>query len=189
MVDPLRNFGFLLKDVARLSIKNFERLADEVGLGLSLDECKALIYVHRTQGINQVDLAGCTGCTPMTLMRILDRMEQDGWVERRPDPEDRRVRRLYLTRAAMTMVTRIWAIADRARAESLAGLDAADRERLIGLLERIRGNLLALVEGTREPERAIAVAKAARKPARASMPGRHKHAAIRARGRARTVSL
>jgi hypothetical protein len=83
----------------------------------------------------------------MTLVRILDRMEQDGWIERCPDPQDRRAWRLHLKPAAAPILKRILTIADRARGESLAGLDATERETLINLLERIHANLLALVPG------------------------------------------
>jgi MarR family transcriptional regulator for hemolysin len=180
-VDPARHLSFLIKDVSRLSLKNFERLADKVGLGLTPEECRVLIYLEHRQGTAQVDLAEYMGSSPITLMRVLDRMEQDGWVERRPDPEDRRVRRLHLTRAAMPVIPRIWVIADRARAESLAGLDSVDRQRLIGLLERIRGNLLALVEGADEPGCGAEPPQVAR----TSTPGKRKQAAVAARSRAR----
>lgn len=186
-MDPSRHFGFLVKDVARLSLKNFERLADEAGLGLSLEECRVLSYLERNQGTSQVDLADYMGSSPMTLMRVLDRMEQQGWVERRFDPDDRRVRRLHLTRATMPLVTRIWAIADRARAESLTGLDSADRQRLIGLLEHIRGNLLALVEGTDESEPCGPGDKDPKQAAKTPIPGKRKLAAVRPRGRARAT--
>jgi MarR family transcriptional regulator, transcriptional regulator for hemolysin len=150
-MDPLRIFGFLLKDVSRLSSRNFERHA--VDLGLTLPQCKVLVYLSRNEGINQIRLAYLTDTDPMTLVRILDRMEQDGWVERRQGAEDRRERRLYATARAAPVVERIWAIADRSRAEALAGLSAAERAQLVGLLERIHGNLAALVPGAVEPER------------------------------------
>jgi DNA-binding MarR family transcriptional regulator len=142
-MDSLRNFGFLIKDVSRLSSLNFEREA--LGLDLSLAQCKVLIYLQRNQGISQVRLAELTGTDPMTLVRILDRMEKDGWVERCPDPTDRRARRLYMKDAATPVVDEIWRIADRARAAALAGLGAAEREILMSLLGRIHDNLTNLV--------------------------------------------
>jgi MarR family transcriptional regulator, transcriptional regulator for hemolysin len=146
-MDRLRNFGFLLKDVSRLSSRNFERHAAEVKLGLTLEQCKVLVVLQRNQGINQKRLAELTDTDQMTLVRILDRMEQDEWIERRPDPQDRRAWRLHLKPAAAPILKRILTIADHARSELLAGLDAAERETLISLLERIHANLLALVPG------------------------------------------
>ncbi|HZR36082.1 MAG TPA: MarR family transcriptional regulator [Nevskia sp.] len=142
-MDSLRNFGFLLKDVSRLSSLNFEREA--TGLNLTMAQCKVLVYLQRNQGITQVRLAYLTDTDPMTLVRILDRMEADGWIERRPDPADRRARRLYLKDAAYPVVDEIWRIADRARAASLAGLSSAERDTLMSLLGRIHHNLTNLV--------------------------------------------
>jgi MarR family transcriptional regulator for hemolysin len=143
----LRHIGFLFKDVSRLSSRNFERHAAEVKLGLTLEQCKVLVCLQQNQGINQKRLADVTDTDQMTLVRILDRMEQDGWIERRPDPQDRRAWRLHLKPAAAPILKRIWTIADRARAELLAGLDAGEMETLISLLERIHANLLALMPG------------------------------------------
>jgi len=155
--------------VSRLTSLNFEREA--AGLDLSIAQCKVLIWLQRNQGLSQVRLAELTGTEPMTLVRILDRMEQDGWVERRPDPADRRARRLYMKDAALPVVDEIWRIADRARAAALAGLSAAERDTLISLLGRIHDNLTNLVpnEGQGEPAptapapRKAATARAAKK--------------------------
>ncbi|MFI4913961.1 MAG: MarR family winged helix-turn-helix transcriptional regulator [Steroidobacterales bacterium] len=144
-MNRLRNLGFLLKGVSRLSSKNFERHAR--ALGLSLSQCKVLVYLSRSEGVSQTRLAELTETDPMTLVRILDGMEQDKWIERRPDPSDRRAHRLYLDDAAKPVLTRIWKIADRARDEALAGLGAVDRERLIDLLEHIQKNLSAIESG------------------------------------------
>jgi len=103
-----------------------------------------LVYLSRSEGVSQTRLAELTETDPMTLVRILDGMEQDKWIERRPDPNDRRAHRLYLDDAAKPVLTRIWKIADRARDEALAGLSAVDRERLIDLLEHIQKNLSAI---------------------------------------------
>lgn len=153
-MDRLGNFGFLMKDVSRLSSLNFQRHA--VDLNLTLEQCKVLGYLQRNQGITQVRLAYLTDTDPMTLMRLLDRMEGDGWVERRTDPADRRARRLHLTPTAAPLLRRMWRIADRARAEALAGLSDADGQQLMQLLERIHANLDALVPGTAEMPRARA---------------------------------
>jgi DNA-binding MarR family transcriptional regulator len=149
-MDRMRNFYFLLKDVARLTTRNFERHAAEVQLGLTLAQCRVLVYLQRNEGISQVRLAYLTDTDPMTLVRILDRMENDGWLERRLDPSDRRARRLYLKPAAQPVLKQIWAIGDRSRSESLAGLEAAERTQLLDLLERVHGNLNTLMPGSAE---------------------------------------
>jgi DNA-binding MarR family transcriptional regulator len=80
----------------------------------------------------------------MTLVRTLDRMQQDGWIERRPDPIDRRAHCLFLREAAKPIVERIWRIAEQTRSEALAALSQGEREQLVDLLERIHGTLSTL---------------------------------------------
>ncbi|MGA2563886.1 MAG: MarR family transcriptional regulator [Steroidobacteraceae bacterium] len=140
--DRLRNFGFLVRDVSRLSAKHFQRNARE--LELSLPQCKVLGHLSRNEGISQARLAELTETDPMTLVRTLDRMQQDGWIERRADPADRRAHQLFLREAARPVLQRIWKIADQARNEALADLGAAEREQLIELLERVHRTLSTL---------------------------------------------
>ena len=142
-MDLLRNLGFLLKDVARLYSLNFERNAGS--LNLTLAQCKVLCYLQRNEGISQVRLAYLTDTDPMTLVRILDRMEGDGLIERRPDAADRRARRLYLQSSAIPVLEEIWRVSDCARAESLSGLSAADGAQLMSLMQRVQANLEKLV--------------------------------------------
>jgi DNA-binding MarR family transcriptional regulator len=140
--DRLRNFGFLLRDVHRLYAKHFERYAREIEL--TLPQCKVLGHLSRNEGISQARLAELTDTDPMTLVRTLDRMQQDQWIERRPDPEDRRAHRLYLREAAKPIMARMWKLADQARHEALSALNVAEREQLLDLLERVHSALLQL---------------------------------------------
>jgi MarR family transcriptional regulator for hemolysin len=141
-VDRLRNFGFLMRDVSRLYAAYFQRFARD--LGLTLPQCKVLGHLSRNEGISQARLAELTDTEPMTLVRTLDRMQDDGWIERRPDPADRRAHRLYLREAAKPILNRMWKIADQCREEAMAGLSPTEYEQLIGLLERVHGTLSAL---------------------------------------------
>jgi DNA-binding MarR family transcriptional regulator len=139
------NLGFLLKDLARMSSKNFERRALAEDLGLTLEQCRVLVYLEDNQGITQSGLAYVTETDPMTLVRILDHMETFGWIERRLDPSDRRVRRLHLLPAAKPLLKRIWVIADEARSDALAGLDEKQTKTLLQLLSTVQANLATLV--------------------------------------------
>ena len=80
----------------------------------------------------------------MTMVRILDRIEADGLLERRPDPADRRARRLYLTRKAKPLLDKIWRLSELGRAETFAGISRQEREAFVGLLERMHSNVCAL---------------------------------------------
>jgi MarR family transcriptional regulator, transcriptional regulator for hemolysin len=142
-VEQIRNFGFLVKDVSRLWVRLFEQRA--VQLGMSLTQCKILVYVSRNEGATQARIAELSDTEPMTLVRTLDRMEGDGWIERRADPSDRRAYRIFLKPASDPVLAEIARIAEKARAEGLAGLSAEQREQMMEMLEQVRRNLTALL--------------------------------------------
>jgi DNA-binding MarR family transcriptional regulator len=137
-----RNFGFLMRDVSRLYAAYFERHAGE--LELTLPQCKVLGHLSRNEGISQARLAELSDTDPMTLVRTLDRMQQDQWIERRADPADRRAHRLYLRESARPILNRMWKIADQCRQEAMATLSLEERELLVALLERVHATLTAL---------------------------------------------
>ena len=141
-IDRLRQLGFLLKDVSRRYTRRFEERAQR--LSLTLPQCKALIYLEGSEGISQKRLAELTELDPMTLVRILDRMEADGWVQRRFDPADRRAHSLWLTANAKPVVEHVWQLITETRAEMLQGLSGEERTLLVSLLERVHSNLCSL---------------------------------------------
>ena len=141
-VSPLRTFGFLLKETTRLYVQRFEQRAGT--LGLTLSQCKVLIYLAKHEGVSQAQLGDLTDLEPMTLVRVLDRMESDGWLERRSDPADRRARCLYLKAKGKPLVDEIWHLVDLTRREALAGIPREHADLLIELLEKIQGNFTSL---------------------------------------------
>lgn len=141
-MNPLRSFGFLLKDVSRLYVQRFEERARV--LGLTLPQCKALVHLAQREGISQAQLCESADIDPMTLVRILDRMESDGWLERRSDPTDRRARCLFLKSKGKPLVDDIWHLSDLTRGEAFADIPSEETEHLIALLETVRNNLVAL---------------------------------------------
>jgi len=139
-MDLDRSFGFLLHDVARLFARRFNQRA-LLFLSLTRAQCKVLGYLARNEGINQAGLADLLEIKPMTLVRQIDRMEEDGWIERRPDPGDRRARRLVLTEKARPILSRILDLSTEVRNEAFAGLSEVEGRHLIRLLGRVHGNL------------------------------------------------
>src|SRR5208337_5651097 len=95
---------------------------------LTLPQCRVLVNLADHEGISQVQLAELTDIEPMTLVRILDRMEADGWLERRIDPADRRARRLHLKAKAKPLVDTIWNLADLTREEAFSGMSKRQTE-------------------------------------------------------------
>ncbi|HJT07741.1 MAG TPA: MarR family transcriptional regulator [Stellaceae bacterium] len=137
--DPERSFGFLLHDIARLMRKKFDQRARS--LNLSRAQWQLLVHLSRHEGINQSGLAEILEIESITLGRLVDRMEEAGWVERRPDPSDRRARLLYTTEKVAPVMERMRELADATRNEALAGLAPAQRDALIDTLIQVRGNL------------------------------------------------
>ncbi len=137
--DRLRNFGFLLKEVSRRYVLRFEARAREISL--TLPQCKVLVRLEKNQGVSQARLAELAEVDAMTMVRILDRMEADGVLERRPDPADRRARCLYLTPKAKPLLDEIWRLSEATRAETFQGVGKADRDSFMDVLERLYDNL------------------------------------------------
>src|SRR5919112_5173025 len=99
---PQRTLGFLLHDVARFLRKRFEQNARD--LGLTRSHWQVLAHLAQSEGIQQGALAERLDVEPITLVRILDRLQAAQMVERRPHPTDRRVWLLYLRSAARPML-------------------------------------------------------------------------------------
>jgi MarR family transcriptional regulator for hemolysin len=142
------SFGFLLHDIARLMRKRFDQRARN--LGLTRAQWQVLAHLARHEGINQTGLAEILEIEPITLGRLIDRMEEAGWVERRPHPNDRRARLLYLAAKARPVFDRMLALGEEVREEALSGLPQAIRDRLMTTLITIRSNLSD--RGTVAPE-------------------------------------
>jgi len=153
-MDRMRNFGFLLTETSRKYVLRFEQRARAISL--TLPQCKVLVRLETDKGVSQTKLAEFVGVEPMTMVRILDRMEADGLVERRPDLQDRRARRLYLTRKAKPVLDQIWHLAELTRAETFASISRQEREDFIGVLERVYSNVCALQDKAIEPHAAEA---------------------------------
>ena len=135
-----RNIMLLLYDAARLIRKDFDRRAKLVGL-TTRAQYAVLAHLAYNEGINQNALADILDIEPITLARQLDRLEEAGMVERRPDPNDRRARTLYLTDGAWPMLDQIRLLGEQTREKAMKNLDADAQEKLIDLLIHIRNNL------------------------------------------------
>lgn len=134
-----RRFGFLLHDIARLMRKRFDARARNSGLTRA--QWQVLMSLTHHEGSNQAALADALDLEPITVGRLIDRMEEAGWVERRADAADRRVHRLYITDRARPMMTRLETLATDLLEEAFAGVSEDERGMLLDLLMRIRGNL------------------------------------------------
>jgi MarR family transcriptional regulator, transcriptional regulator for hemolysin len=139
MRDPDRSFGFLVHDVARLFVRRFNLNGRR--LGLTQAQCRILGYLVRNEGINQVGLADLLEVRSMTLVGQIDGLQNAGWVERRPDPVDRRARLLYLTEQARPILGRIWDVAAETQDQVLTPLSADEADQLIDFLQRVHDSI------------------------------------------------
>lgn len=144
-----RNLGFLLHDVARLMRRRFEQNAR--ALGLTRSQCQVLAHLARHEAIPQGALAEILEVEPITLTRIIDRLEAAGFVERRAQAGDRRVRLLSLTDRARALLDDISTVGARTYAEAVTGVTEAERDRLFDCLVVMKRNLASLI-AAREAE-------------------------------------
>src|SRR5690606_1734846 len=129
-------------DVSRLVRRRFDARARD--LGLTRAQWRVLAQLRRREGINQASLAEIMEIEPITLGRHIDRLVEKGFVERRPDPSDRRARRLYLLSGVQPVLDRLREMSQITRNEALRDIPEAEAERLTELLLKIKENMLAL---------------------------------------------
>lgn len=142
------NIGYLLNDTSRLLRRAFdERMR---ALGLTAPQARLLLALEKLPDNNQAFYAERLEVEPITLTRLVDRMEEADWIERMPDPSDRRARILHLTGKSHDIVSKV-----RGRVEGLVedlsqGLSNAERGELKRLLTLVSENLIADREAAKE---------------------------------------
>jgi MarR family transcriptional regulator, transcriptional regulator for hemolysin len=134
-----REILFLISDVGRL-LRTF---ADHKArrYGQTRAQWAVLLRLERREGLKQSDLAEDLDIQPITLTRLVDRLCENGLIERRADPNDRRAKRLYLTAAARPLLDRIEKQVEELGEVVLAGLDPESTSAMLARLERARENL------------------------------------------------
>jgi len=141
--------GYVLSDVARLMRTVFDRRVRE--LGLTRAQWLVLTRLYRRPGASQTELADMLEVDRASAGRMIDRMEKGGWVERRADPGDRRIKRLHLTAEARRAHAGMWAIAEATVDDALAPLSARERAQFTRLAARVKSRLQTLA-GTDPPD-------------------------------------
>ncbi len=145
---PAKGIGLLVHDVSRLLRRRIDHQAQAVGLTSAQWRVLAAVSraeMHGEEPLHQATLAEMMDMEPITLSRQIDRMEAAGMIERRPDPADRRVKRLYLTEAARPLVDKFRSVATSCYDNVLTGISEQEVEEVVGVLTRIRANLVHAV--------------------------------------------
>lgn len=135
------SIGFQVIDLGRLFRQAFERRVALEGLEVTAGEARTLLYAAMCDGVRQNALAERMRVEPMTLTNFLDRLERRGFVERRPDPDDRRANRIFVTAAAAPLVDRVRDLAADVRRTAMRGLTASEVEAFRHALQVMRENL------------------------------------------------
>jgi MarR family transcriptional regulator, transcriptional regulator for hemolysin len=140
--------GHLLHETARLWRRRYERVLCAQLPGMTGARCAVLLKLEQPGGVNQVTLAHRLDVAPITIARLLDRLEMAGLISRLPDPNDRRAHILTPTAKARPLIARIHEINRTIQKEAWLGLSDIETSQLHVLLCRIRSNLLI---GTNRP--------------------------------------
>ena len=134
-----REIAFTLTDVARLLKTYADQRARQ--FGISRAQWSVLFRLDRQEGLKQSELAEILDLQPISLTRLLDRLAENGLIERRADPNDRRANRLYLTPAARPVLDRLEKVGTELMGTVLEGLDAKAIERMLHDLGILKTNL------------------------------------------------
>jgi MarR family transcriptional regulator for hemolysin len=138
-----REIAVSVVDVARLLKTYADQRARQ--FGISRAQWTVLMRLDRFEGLKQSELAEVLDLQPISLTRLLDRLAENGLIERRPDPHDRRANRLYLTPAARPLLEQLAKLGVAMMEELLETIDEPARERLLRDLDAIKDNLRAAI--------------------------------------------
>jgi DNA-binding MarR family transcriptional regulator len=148
-IPPAKGVGMLIHDVARLLRNRIDQKAQTVGLTSA--QWRVLSVVARAEfrneeAPNQAALAEQMDLEPITLSRLIDRMEAAKMIERRPDPADRRAHRIHLQEAARPLVAKFRDVASSCLGDALVGVSEDELEKMTDVLTRVRNNLTGKTE-------------------------------------------
>jgi DNA-binding MarR family transcriptional regulator len=148
MSEEPKEMAWELAETSRVLRRRFDRRA--AALGATSAQWRVMFRLGREPGLKQVELADRLDVEPISAGRIIDRMEEAGLVERRPDPVDRRVWRLFLTDKAEPVIERLKLVAEEILAGALQGVGKDELTAMRGTLQRIRENVSAMEDAERK---------------------------------------
>ena len=139
------NFLFSLGELQRLVRAYADKQAARYGITRA--QWAVLAKVERSEGMKQTELAELMEMQPITLTRLIDKLCDNGWIERRSDDSDRRVNRLYLRKAARPLLGKLSGLRSEITATALEGIDPSDAQRFLAQLETIKENIRNAIQG------------------------------------------
>jgi DNA-binding MarR family transcriptional regulator len=145
------NFLFTLGELQRLVRAYADRQAARYGITRA--QWAVLAKVERFEGLKQSELAEQMEMQPITLTRLIDRLCDNDWIERRSDDSDRRVNRLYLRKAGRALLGRMNGLKSEITATALEGITSSDANKLLTQLETIKENVRNAIQNDEESAR------------------------------------
>lgn len=150
--DPVdANFLFTLGELQRLVRAYADRQAAR--FGITRAQWAVLAKVERFEGMKQSELAEQMEMQPITLTRLIDRLCDNGWIERRSDDTDRRVNRLYLRKAGRALLGKMNGLKSEITTTALEGISPPDAQRLLTQLETVKENVRNAIADAEEDAR------------------------------------
>ncbi|MCG6205748.1 MarR family transcriptional regulator [Rhodopseudomonas sp. HC1] len=146
-----QHFMFTLAEVQRLLRAYADRQAARHGITRA--QWAVLAKVERCEGLKQSELAEQMEMQPITLTRLIDKLCDNGWLERRSDDSDRRVKRLHLRKAARPLLGKLAGLRSELTATALAGISPADAQRLLTQMETIKENVRTAIQSCTDQTR------------------------------------
>jgi MarR family transcriptional regulator, transcriptional regulator for hemolysin len=145
-----QRLGFLMHDVSRLRRSVFDEFMKP--LGVTRSQWWVLAYLSRHDGMIQSDLASVLDLGKAALGGLIDRLEAASFIERRPDPADRRVKRVYLLSKGNQIVKEMRVRSHAMSERMLVGLDLEQRNQLAEMLQAVKRNLLLMKGDTKSDD-------------------------------------
>ena len=143
-----RSFASQVQLITRLLRKRFDERARDLALPngdtLTRAQWRMLGAIHLNEGITQREVAERLEIGPVAAGQTIDRLEESKWVERRADRADRRVKRLYVTDAAIPVLARLGLLADSEDQNAIIGIPSAEMAKLTSLLDDVICNLMSV---------------------------------------------
>jgi MarR family transcriptional regulator for hemolysin len=143
--------ALFIHEIARQMRTVFDRRVNH--LGLTRSQWRVLSILRRRPGIRQTQLAEMMEVEPITLARLLDRMEHAGWVERSSDPSDRRANMVRLMPKVASILSEMQALSAQVRRESLKDFTQEEHDALLGYLRRMKHNVCGMLAASCESEK------------------------------------
>jgi DNA-binding MarR family transcriptional regulator len=155
-------FGYAVTDITRLLRRVFDRRS--LHLGLTRAQWRAMHRIQRVPGLSQTQLAEDLDLEAIAVGRVIDRLERSGFVERRPDPADRRRWNLYPLPRSAEVMSGMRRVATKLHDELLAGIAPDELHITMRVLDRVKHTLGELDEAGREPARPAKARRTRRAP-------------------------